>query len=237
MQTSSGPSSGSDSTSNARGAARPRGEAGRSGDGNKPGFSTRDAMNEVTPISDDLWRELHRITREGLSKFDFDVSTTYRNQEPRKCSAIRAHIAVHFPNLFNRGLFLRNWPLHELAMLIFNNKRKDFKSRQSGRRKKRSKKSQGKQKARDELSDDESDPEVNPSLNGEESESNGTPSPGLIVPSSDNDNERVGGGDIDPEEEEFSGGKEGEVGGEEGTYGSHIHLYFTHQPILLKSCV
>ena len=44
---------------NVRGAAKPRGEAGRSGDGCKPGFTTRDAMHEVTPISDDLWRELH----------------------------------------------------------------------------------------------------------------------------------------------------------------------------------
>ncbi|KAJ2927525.1 hypothetical protein H1R20_g8654, partial [Candolleomyces eurysporus] len=166
-----------------RGAPKPRGEAGRSGDGSKPGFVTRDAMNEVTPISDDLWRELHRVAREGLSKYDFDVSITYRDQEPRKRSAIQAHIAVHFPELFDQGLFLRNWPLHELAMSVFNNKRKEFNQRQKGGRKKRSKKSQGKQKARDD-----------PSLSDEEPEADGTPPPGLIGPS--------GGDDFDGEEDE-----------------------------------
>ncbi|KAJ2926573.1 hypothetical protein H1R20_g10497, partial [Candolleomyces eurysporus] len=91
-------------------------------------------------------------------------------------------IAVHFPELFDQGLFLRNWPLHELAMSVFNNKRKEFNQRQKGRRKKRSKKSQGKQKARDD-----------PSLSDEEPEADGTPPPGLIGPS--------GGNDFDGEED------------------------------------
>ncbi|RXW11572.1 hypothetical protein EST38_g14282 [Candolleomyces aberdarensis] len=120
-QTNSQPSEPASSSQLGSGIECPEGEAGRSGNGSRPGSKIYKELGFKQ--NDRAWLDILATGRAGIVRFDLDFNLTWSKQSKRKLYGIAAYIGKQHPDVFPPGRYKDNWAEEEVAHQAFINNR------------------------------------------------------------------------------------------------------------------